>query len=102
MTWVKNQMERSYYIYMMANARNTTVYTGVTKNLRKRAFEHREKLADGFTKKYNLNKLVYYEIFGDAKEAIAREKQIKGGSRLDKEKLIKAMNPDWEDLYGKL
>lgn len=70
--------------------------------MRRRVFEHKEKLVKGFTKNYNVSKLVYYEIAGNAEAAICREKQIKGGSRDKKLDLIIAMNPDWEDLYNEL
>ena len=83
----------------MTNKGNNVFYTGVTNNLLKRVFEHKEKLAEGFTKKYNINKLVYYEIFEDIRNAIEREKQIKGGSRQDKVNLIKKTNPEFKDLY---
>jgi putative endonuclease len=83
----------------MTNKINTTLYTGVTNNLSRRVFEHKNKLVEGFTKKYNLDKLVYYELYTDIYEAIGREKQIKSGSRAKKIKLIKAMNPKWKDLY---
>ena len=87
------------YIYILFNKRNGTLYTGVTSDLVKRIYEHKNKLADGFTKKYNVDKLGYYEVFEDIEEAIKREKQIKGGSRLDKIKLIESINPEWKDLY---
>lgn len=86
----------------MTNKRNTVLYTGITSDLRRRVYEHKEKLVEGFTKKYNINKLVYFEIFQDAYGAIAREKQIKGGSRLKKINLVRRVNPFWEDLYSKL
>jgi putative endonuclease len=86
------------YVYILFNKRNGTLYTGVTSNLIKRMFEHKNKLAIGFTGKYGTDKLGYYEIFDDIAEAIEREKQIKGGSRKDKLKLIKNANPDWKDL----
>jgi len=92
-------MSKNYYIYIMTNKNNTVLYTGVTNNLKKRVYEHKHKLISGFTKKYNINKLVYYEIFEDPINAIAREKQIKAGSRDKKIKLIESMNPKWEDLY---
>ena len=95
-------MNRQYYVYMLTNQRNTVIYTGVTNDLKKRVFQHREKLANGFTKKYRVWKLVYYEIFEDPENAIRREKQLKGGSRLKKAILINSMNPEWEDLYDKL
>ena len=95
-------MEKRYFVYIITNQRNTTLYTGVTNNLRKRIYQHRQKVVDGFTKKYNIFKLVYYEIFEDIYRAIAREKQIKAGSRKIKIDLIKSMNPEWKDLYGEL
>ena len=95
-------MGRQYYIYIMTNQRNTTLYTGVTSDLKKRAYEHRAKLVDGFTKKYNLTKLVYYEVFEDVENAILREKQIKAGSRQKKLQLINQMNGEWKDLYEEL
>ena len=90
---------KQYFVYIMTNKINTTLYTGVTNNLSRRVFEHKNKLVEGFTKKYNLDKLVYYELYTDIYEAIGREKQIKSGSRAKKIKLIKAMNPKWKDLY---
>jgi putative endonuclease len=95
-------MERQYYIYIMTNKVNTVLYTGVTNDLKRRCFEHREKLVEGFTSKYNITKLVYYEIFQDAENAITREKQIKGGSRAKKVGLVNKMNPDWKDLYDEI
>ena len=86
----------------MTNKHNTVLYTGVTNDLKRRSYEHREKLVEGFTKKYNLTKLVYYEIFRDANSAIMREKQIKGGSRAKKVVLIAGMNSQWRDLYDEL
>jgi len=81
---------------------NTVLYTGITGNLIKRAYEHKQKLVQGFTKKYNINKLVYYEIFDDPENAIAREKQIKAGSRKRKIALIESKNPEWKDLYDEI
>ena len=78
--------------------KSRTLYTGVTNNLRRRVFEHKHHSVDGFTKKYNITKLVYYEETNDIREAIAREKQIKGWLRKKKIALIEAMNPKWEDL----
>ncbi len=86
----------------MTNPRNTTLYTGVTSDLIKRVYEHREKLVDGFTKRYNLSKLVYYEVFDDVEQAILGEKQIKGGSREKKLQLINGRNKAWKDLYEEL
>ena len=86
----------------MTNFRNTTLYIGVTNNLIRRVYEHKNKMIDGFTKRYNLNKVIYYEIFNDIKTAIEREKQLKNFSRQKKIDLIKSMNPDWNDLYETL
>jgi putative endonuclease len=83
----------------MTNKHNNVLYTGVTNDLKKRTHEHKEKLVDGFTKRYNINKLVYYEIFDSSYGAITREKQIKGTSRHKKVNLIKTLNPNWEDLH---
>ncbi|MDD5449745.1 MAG: GIY-YIG nuclease family protein [Candidatus Omnitrophica bacterium] len=90
------------YIYLITNKHNTVIYTGVTSNLQKRVYEHREGLVDGFTKKYNVKKLVYYELADNMESAIAREKQIKAGSRKKKIKLITSMNPSFKDLYFEL
>ena len=86
----------------MTNKRNTVLYTGVASNLAKRVYQHKNKLVSGFTAKYNVNKLVYYEIYEDIIEAIKREKQIKGGSRQDKINLITKNNPNYKDLYNKI
>ena len=86
----------------MMSPNNTVIYTGVTSNLESRVFEHKQKLVDGFTRKYNVTKLVYYEVFDDITDAIQREKQIKAGSRLRKLKLIQSTNPDFKDLYDEL
>ena len=88
-----------YYVYILSNKRNTVLYTGVTNDLIKRIWQHKQKLAQGFTKKYNVDKLVYYEEYNDINIAISREKQLKGGSRKKKEELICRMNTDWCDLY---
>jgi len=95
-------MDRQYYIYIMTNKRNTVLYTGVTNDLKRRVYEHKEKLAAGFTKQYNIAKLVYYEICEDIENAILREKQIKGGSRQKKIELINGVNKEWRDLYEEL
>jgi len=85
----------------MANER-PTLYTGMTNDLVRRAYEHKKGLADGFTKKYHVHKLVYFESFGTVIEAIIREKQIKDMDRADKLKLIKTNNPGFEDLYERI
>ena len=94
-----SKVMRQSYIYIMTNKVNTVLYVGVTDDLIKRAYRHKNHLADSFTSKYNIDKLVYYEIFEDINEAIKREKQIKGGSREKKIKLVESTNPNWEDLY---
>ena len=86
----------------MTNKLNSVLYTGVTSNLEKRVHEHKSKLIEGFTKKYNVDKLVYYEVFDDINDAITREKQIKAGSRQKKIDLITSINPAWKDLYNEL
>ena len=93
---------QSYYIYIMTNIENGTLYTGVTNDLIRRVYEHKNKLFDGFTKKYELDKLVYHEIFDDIETAIVREKQLKSGSRKRKLDLINKFNKQWEDLYEKI
>jgi len=90
--------EHVYYIYILSNKNNNVLYTGVTNNLERRMLEHKSKINSGFTSKFNCSKLLYYEEFQWIDEAIAREKQIKGGSRLKKIKLINTHNPNWEDL----
>ena len=87
---------------MLTSKSNTVLYTGVTSDLVKRVYEHKEKLVEGFTKKYNIGKLVYYEVFDDIETAIEREKQLKGGSRAKKLSLIQGMNPEFKDLYDEL
>jgi len=95
-------MNKQYYVYIMTNKHNTVFYTGVTNNLMRRVYEHKEGRGGGFTSKYNIKKLVYYEVTGDVNAAIAREKQIKGGSRQKKIDLVDSMNPEWRDLYDEL
>ena len=92
-------MIERFYIYIITNKVNTVLYTGFTNDHVRRVYEHKEKIIEGFTKKYNVNKLVYYEIFSAARNAIIREKQIKAGSRKKKFDLINNMNPEWKDLY---
>ena len=91
-------MNRNYYIYILTNWNNTVMYIGVTNNLQRRLFEHKNKLIDGFSKKYNCNKLVYYELFFDINDAIRREKEIKKWRREKKNNLVESMNPKWKDL----
>jgi putative endonuclease len=95
-------MDKTYFVYMMTNKNNSVLYTGVTNNLARRVFEHKEKLLEGFTKRYNCSKIVWYEQYQDSLNAISRERQIKGGSRKKKEDLINKMNPKWRDLYEEI
>jgi len=89
--------EREYYVYIMTS-QSRTLYTGVTNNLQRRIYEHKHKLLPGFTSRYNINVLVYYESYADIQEAIAREKQIKGWLRARKIALVDSVNPRWDDL----
>ena len=93
-------MNNRYFVYILTNAGNTVLYTGVTNNLARRHNEHKMGLVEGFTKRYNVHRLVYYEETNDVHAAIEREKQIKGGSRKRKIDLILSTNPDWRDLSG--
>ena len=89
-----------YYVYIMANQQVNVIYTGVTKDLRRRVYEHKNHLDKGsFTARYNVEKLVYFEVTSDVESAIEREKQIKGWNRKRKNKMIENKNPDWMDLY---
>jgi putative endonuclease len=87
------------YVYIMTNGRDGTLYIGVTSNLSRRIHEHREGQTEGFTKRYALNRLVYYEVFDDIRTAIQREKTLKHWPRVWKLALIQEVNPDWNDLY---
>jgi putative endonuclease len=93
---------RSYYVYIQTNNNRTVLYTGVTNNIQKRTWEHREKIHDGFTKCYSVDRLVYCESFDSVKDAIALEKQIKGGSRQKKIDLINGATKEWRYLYEEL
>ena len=95
-------MSKQYYVYIMTNKSDAVLYTGVTNNLKRRVYEHKEKLINGFTTKYNINKLVYYEVFEAISNAISREKQIKSGSRQKKINLINNINKAWKDLFEEL
>ena len=95
-------MKKKPYIYILFNKRNGTLYTGVTSDLVKRVYEHKNKVYEGFTSKYGVDKLGYYEVFNDIKDAIIREKQIKSGSRKKKIQLIESINPTWLDLYERI
>jgi putative endonuclease len=95
-------VDKQYYVYMMTTITNSALYIGVTNDLQRRAFEHREGFADGFTRRYKIFKLVYYEAGEGVEGAIAREKQLKKLLRRQKEALINDFNPEWRDLYNEL
>ena len=88
----------SYYVYILASKYNGTLYIGVTNDLERRVYEHKQNLVDGFTKQYNVHTLVYYEETGDVESAITREKVLKKYNRLEKIKLVESVNPEWNDL----
>ena len=92
-------MNKSGYVYIITNKYNTTLYIGVTSDLTKRIWEHKNHVVDSFSKRYDLNKLVYYEVIDDIESAIVREKFLKGKKREYKNNLIDKFNPKWEDLY---
>lgn len=98
MTRENNMSDRQYCVYIMTNVHHTVLYTGVTNDLQRRVLEHRDGKT-AFTKKYNVTKLVFFEFGDDINIAIAREKQIKGGSRKKKLELIQSRNPEWKDLF---
>ena len=91
--------QRQYYLYIMTTQNHTALYTGVTNDLIRRVWEHREARGGGFTSRYQANKLVYYEVYESPEDANQREKQLKAGSRRKKIELIESMNPAWIDLY---
>lgn len=91
-----------YYVYILTNNNNRVLYTGVTNDLKRRVYEHKERFVEGFTKKYNASKLVYYDVCEDIHSAISREKQIKAGSRKKKIELVNSMNVEWRDLYDEI
>ena len=92
-------MEKQFYVYILASKRNGTLYLGVTSDIVKRVWQHKNGLAEGFTKKYGIERLVYYEIYEDAENAIKREKQLKKWRRAWKIELIEEKNSEWRDLY---
>jgi putative endonuclease len=100
--WVGRRSMKQPWVYIVASKRHGTLYTGVTANLPRRAFEHREGLLKGFSAKYGCKILVWYELHETMIEAITREKQIKAGSRAKKIALIEGLNPEWKDLYESL
>jgi putative endonuclease len=94
--------QKYYYVYILSNKYNNVLYVGITNDLIRRVYEHKNKLVEGFTEKYNVDKLIYYELFNDPINAITREKQLKGYSRKKKVELINSFNPEWKDLYESL
>jgi putative endonuclease len=90
---------KDYFVYILASKIGGTIYVGVTNDLVRRVYEHQQKLAEGFTKKYGVSKLVYYEVHSDIEAAITREKQLKKWNRSWKVRLIEETNPNWDDLY---
>jgi putative endonuclease len=99
---VSHSMDRQFYVYILASAMYGTLYVGVTNDLVRRVWEHREDVVEGFTREYGVHRLVWYEVHGDAYQAITREKQIKKWNRDWKVNLIQRMNPGWDDLYDKI
>ena len=95
-------MKENFYVYILSSQRRGTLYIGVTSNLIKRVYEHKNGVIDGFTKKYGVHQLVYYEIAKDSKTALSRERQLKKWNRLWKIRLIEEHNPEWDDLYDSL
>jgi len=95
-------MNKCYYVYILSNKKNGTLYVGVTSDLKKRIFEHKNHFVEGFTTKYNIDLLIYYESFTTSLDAIAREKQLKWWKRKWKIDLIELNNPDWKDLYEEI
>ena len=91
-----------YYVYILTNTNNSVVYIGVTNDLKRRVYEHKTELIDGFTKRYHIHKLIYYEEYSDPYSAIKREKQLKGWNRERKNNLIETKNPDWNDWFDLL
>lgn len=95
-------MEKVYSVYILSSVKNTVLYIGVTSNLKKRVWQHKNKIVEGFTKRYNVDKLVYYEWSRDIQSALRREKQLKNWHREWKKNLISEKNPEWKDLYATL
>ena len=95
-------IEKQYCVYILTNATHTTLYTGVTNDQKKRVWQHKGKFVESFTKRYHVDMLIYYEVTNSIESAIAREKQIKAGSRQKKVDLINSMNSEWRDLYDEL
>ena len=90
--------QNTYYVYILTNKNNNVMYVGITNNLNRRLYEHQNELIDGFTKRYHVHKLVYFESCGEVKDALAREKEIKGWKREKKNQLVETKNPNWEGI----
>ena len=95
-------VNRQYYVYILANNTNVTLYLGVTNDIKRRVYEHKQQMVTGFAERYGIGKLVYYEVFEDAENAILREKRLKGSSRARKNRLVESLNPEWRDLYDEI
>ena len=95
-------VNRQYYVYILANNTNVALYLGVTNDLKRRVYEHKRQVVRGFAERYDIGKLVYYEVFEDAENAILREKRLKGSSRARKNRLVASLNPEWRDLYDEI
>jgi len=95
---IKPMVEKTYFVYILTNWNNQVMYIGVTNNIVRRIYEHKNKLIEGFTSKYNISKLVYYESSNDIRDAITREKEIKKWRREKKNQLVETINPDWKEL----
>jgi putative endonuclease len=93
-------VEKRHYVYILSNSTNVALYIGVTSDLNKRVYDHKQKFIQGFPEKYSIDKLVYYEIYDDPDNAILREKRLKGSSRAKKNRLVESLNPEWKDLYA--
>ncbi|MDA3054002.1 MULTISPECIES: GIY-YIG nuclease family protein [unclassified Campylobacter] len=93
---------KQYFVYILFSERNGTLYVGVTNDLKRRIYEHKNKIFKGFTEKYGVDKLGYFEVFESIESAILREKQLKGGKRKQKLALIESINPNWIDLYDEI
>jgi putative endonuclease len=94
--------EKQYYVYILANTTNVALYIGVTSDLKRRVYEHKQKVIRGFAERYSIDKLVYYEVYDDPENAILREKRLKGSSRARKNRLVASLNPQWRDLYKEI
>ena len=93
---------KQYYVYILANNTNVALYLGVTNDLKRRVYEHKQQVVRGFAEKYGIGRLVYYELFEDVENAILREKRLKGSSRARKNRLVESLNPEWRDLYDEI